>query len=448
MSAVVVEIGADVTSFTKAINNLPNNIRSATSGLQKTLSGIGFAYLAKEAVEIVGKFDRMERGMTTLTGSAEGARRRMDELREASKLPGVDFAQAVQADIKLQSVGVSAEMSKEAIIQFGNALSLAGGTAQDLDGVILALTQIISKGKVSAEEINQIAERVPQVRKVMKEAFGTADTEALQKMNISAEEFVETLTQGFAQLDRASAGLDEKFADITTTIDVAVNALMKGLVNEGTGGLSQLSAAVQENLHVFEALGVGIGNIGSIAVQSIGRATAEITDLLAIGGLVLGGEADIGDAARMVQQAREAQLQAQTAASGGGGAGGIGPMAKQAAGVNLFAAIMQPISTALSDALGPMSQVIGDQMMEQSRKFETAAKDLQSAAFSPMRGDVDVSFGRGGSVNPLRSGAANMIKELNNMSKSMADQVKLTQKGNAYLSEIEKAMRGLNIGYK
>lgn len=447
MSAVVVEIGADVTSFTKAINNLPNSIRGATSGLQNALRGIGFAYLAKEAVEIVGKFDRMERGMTTLTGSAEGARRRMDELREASELPGVDFAQAVQADIKLQSVGVSAEMSKQAIIQFGNALSLAGGTAQDLDGVILALTQIISKGKVSAEEINQIAERVPQVRKVMKEAFGTADTEALQKMNISAEEFVETLTQGFAQLDRASAGLDEKFADITTTLQVAVNALMKGLVGEGTKGLSELSTAVKENLFMFEALGVGIAKIGSVVVNTLGQLGREFTDVSAMIGLVAEGES-LGDAARMVQQARKAQMQAKAGSSGGGGAGGAGPMAKQAAGVNLFAAVMQPFSAALRDALDPIAQVIGEQMMEQSRKFATAAKDLQSAAFSPMRGDVDVSYGRGGSVNPLQSGAAGMIKELNGMSRSLADQVKLTQKGNAYLAEIEKTMRLLNIGYK
>lgn len=445
MSAVLVEIGADVTSFQKAVNSLPDRIRGATNGLQKALAGIGISYLAKQAVDVVGKFDRMERGMTTLEGSADGARRRMDELLEASKLPGVDFAQAVQGDIKLRSVGVSAEMSKQAIIQFGNALSLAGGTAQDLDGVILALTQIISKGKVSAEEINQIAERVPQVRQIMKDAFGTADTEALQDMNISVEEFVDGLIVGASTLKRASAGLDEKFADLSTTIDRAVNALMKGLVNEGTNGLSELSSAVQENIHVFEALGVGIGNIGSIAVQSIGRATAELTDLFAMAGLVIGGEG-IGDAARMVQQAREAQQSAAAAADAVKNAPSA--IQKQSAGINLLSTVMGPISNALKDVLGPVSEVIGNQMMEQSRKFSTAAKNLETAAFSPLKGDVDISFGRGSSVNPLRPGAANMIQELNNMSKSLENQVKLTQKGNAYLAEIEKTMRVLNIGYK
>lgn len=443
MSAVVVEIGADVSSFQKAINNLPNSVRGATSGLQRTLNAIGFTYLAKQAVEVVGKFDRMERGMTTLEGSADGARRRLDELREASKFPGVDFAQAVQGDIKLRSVGVSAEMSKNAIIEFGNALSLAGGTSADLDGVILALTQIISKGKVSAEEINQIAERVPQVRRVMQEAFGTADTEALQKMNIAAEEFVNTLIQGFAKLDRASAGLDEKFADITTTIETATNALMKGLVGEGTAGLSDLSSAVQDNLSLFESLGSGLRAIGSLTVQSLGRMTSELTDVIAIAQGMMEG-LDMEDAVRLVGLAREAQLQGPPVPGGGG----RDAIAKQAAGVNLFSAVVGPLGAAMSDILGPVSDVISKQMMEQSEKFSDAAKNLQSAAFSPMRGDVDISYGRGGSVNPLQSGAAGMIKELNGMSRSLADQVKLTQKGNAYLAEIEKTMRLLNIGYK
>ncbi|NBT32239.1 MAG: hypothetical protein EBT13_10180, partial [Rhodobacteraceae bacterium] len=358
MSAVVVEIGADVSSFQKAINNLPNSVRGATSGLQKTLNAIGFTYLAKQAVEVVGKFDRMERGMTTLEGSADGARRRLDELREASKFPGVDFAQAVQGDIKLRSVGVSAEMSKNAIIEFGNALSLAGGTSADLDGVILALTQIISKGKVSAEEINQIAERVPQVRRVMQEAFGTADTEALQKMNIGAEEFVNTLIQGFAKLDRASAGLDEKFADITTTIETATNALVKGLVGEGTAGLSDLSSAVQDNLSLFESLGSGLRAIGSVTVQSLGRMTSELTDVIAIAQGMIGG-LDMEDAVRLVGLAREAQLQGPPAPGGGGGRDAI---AKQAAGVNLFSAVIGPLGAAMSDILGPVSEVISKQM--------------------------------------------------------------------------------------
>lgn len=41
------------------------------------------------------------------------------------------------------------------------AIKATGGNAEQVDGALLALTQVFSKGKVSAEELNQIAERLP-----------------------------------------------------------------------------------------------------------------------------------------------------------------------------------------------------------------------------------------------------------------------------------------------
>ncbi len=236
-------------------------------GIQAAIGGLGLAAVAaltREGVRVVAAFDRMARGMTTLEGSATGAKFRMDELREASKLPGLDFEQAVQGDIRLRSVGVSAELSKRALIEMGNALSLAGGTSADLDGVVLALTQIISKGKVSAEEINQIAERVPQVRAVMQDMFGTADTETLQKMNIDAETFVSTLVGGFGKLERAQAGLDEKMNDFSTSLRGAANALLEGLVGKGSEGLSRLGALLDANNDKLREAGQWLGNADSV----------------------------------------------------------------------------------------------------------------------------------------------------------------------------------------
>ncbi|HCN77347.1 MAG TPA: hypothetical protein DIT13_09170, partial [Verrucomicrobiales bacterium] len=91
-----------------------------------------------------------------------------------------------------------------------------GGTRQDLDGVVLALGQISAKGKVSAEEINQIAERIPQVRAVMRAVFGTADTEAIQAMKLEANDFIRLLVAGLAELQRAQKGLQDELADIST----------------------------------------------------------------------------------------------------------------------------------------------------------------------------------------------------------------------------------------
>jgi len=298
-----VRFGYDGTALNRGLAQQEGKLKGFASstersfrGAQAAIGALGLGYLAREAVQVVTSFDRMQRGMTSLEGSAAGAKQRMDELREASKLPGLDFEQAVQGDIRLRSVGISAELSKKALVEMGNALSLAGGTAADLDGVVLALTQIVSKGKVSAEEINQIAERVPQVRAVMQDMFGTADTETLQRMNIDAETFVSTLVEGFGKLQRAQAGLDEKLNDFTTSIRTAATALLEGLVGQGADGLSRLGGLLDANNDKLRETGSLLGNAASGAVefvagfgQGIGEAigyTKQLADsLLETGGI-------------------------------------------------------------------------------------------------------------------------------------------------------------------
>lgn len=243
--------------------------RDMFGGIERFVAGGALIMAGQQAMSTVVSMDRLTRGMTTLEGSAEAATARMQSLRDAARLPGLDFEQAVKGDIRLRSVGISAELSREALIQMANALSLAGGTASDLDGVVLALTQIVSKGKVSAEEINQIAERVPQVRAVMKDMFGTADTEVLQKMNIDAETFVTTLVEGFGRLDRAQAGLDEKMNNFTASVKAATNAFAEGFVRGGVEGADAFGAALDRNNDSIRELGAAASSALGGAVDFI-----------------------------------------------------------------------------------------------------------------------------------------------------------------------------------
>src|SRR5690606_131635 len=142
----------------------------------------------------------------------------------------------------LRAVGISAEVSKRALLAFGNAVALAGGRADDLDGVALALSQIAAKGKISAEEINQLAERVPQVRKAMQEAFGTSDTEALGKQGVGAAQFIEAVVAELEKLppvagslgnsmDNAAISVRMFLAELGSTIDqsLGVGKALDGL---------------------------------------------------------------------------------------------------------------------------------------------------------------------------------------------------------------------------
>lgn len=205
-----VRIGSD-------IRGLQQGLKRAESALSKsnaTLSNLGaqlsntlsiaFAGIGVGALKSFGDIEKLQKGLESQLGSAEAARAELEKIREAAKAPGLGFEQFVKGSIQLQAVGENAEKARNTISVFGNALALAGKGAGELDGVVTALTQIKAKGVVSAEEINQIAERLPQIRTAMQDAFGTANTELIQKMGITAGDFIDGITKSLEKLPKAS----------------------------------------------------------------------------------------------------------------------------------------------------------------------------------------------------------------------------------------------------
>jgi tape measure domain-containing protein len=120
---------------------------------------------------------------------------------------------------------MSADQARAALLGFGNALATVGKGKTDLDGVIVALSQIASKSKVSAEEINQIAERVPQIRQIMKGAFGTADTEALQKMGVAPSEFISKIVTELGKLPKVAGGSKNAFENMSDSLKIGMAAI-------------------------------------------------------------------------------------------------------------------------------------------------------------------------------------------------------------------------------
>jgi tape measure domain-containing protein len=247
-------------------------MRSALGGL----AAAGGSFLAvREIVDATVKYDSLRLGMVSLTGSVEAATDRMAELRTLAKDPGLGFAQVVETDIRLRSAGISASVSERAIREFGNALAVVGKGKEELDGVALALSQIASKGKVSAEEINQIAERVPQIRAVMKDVFGTADTEEIQKMGIPVESFITLIVDGFSRtIPRAIIGLQGKWDNFT-------DALTGRLADFGKGVLEEMIKPIESATEALEKSEGAVVNFGD---RSAGFAADWLSQWGTIGG--------------------------------------------------------------------------------------------------------------------------------------------------------------------
>jgi len=213
-----------------------------TIGLSAPLALLGGA-----AIKTAGDFEALELALTSQLGSARAAREELSKLQKSAELPGLAFEQAVKGSVQLQAVGFSADRARETIEAFGNGLALVGKGGAELDGVLLALTQISAKGVVSAEEINQIAERLPQIRTLMKQAFGTANTEAIQKLGITSEVFIDAITKELQKLPKATGGIKNSIENSADAVKRFL-ASLGGEINKAFN-LPELAQKLSETLN-------------------------------------------------------------------------------------------------------------------------------------------------------------------------------------------------------
>jgi len=235
---------------------------TSVAALKNIAKAAGVAAVAFGAwgISVAAQRQSVELGLKSMLGSAEAASRAMKRLQAVALKPGVTFDSGAQLATSLIAVRIEADVAIDAIEQFGNALALAGRGEAELQRVGVALSQIVSKGKVSAEEINQLAEAVPQIRAVMTDVFGTADTEKLQKefaaAGVSAEQFIGLIVKGFGALPRAADSFANSITNLKAAFrDVAAAFGAAFATDEGAQGLRDITAAVTGLVPVFAKLG-------------------------------------------------------------------------------------------------------------------------------------------------------------------------------------------------
>ncbi|MDB4952088.1 MAG: hypothetical protein JWM27_4737 [Gemmatimonadetes bacterium] len=312
LSELIVKLDTDLSGLDRgmtAAQRSANQLADKMADLGKTLSlGVTLPIVAFGAscVKAAADVDSLSRGMAAVTGSAEAAAKEMTALREVAKLPGLGFREAVSGSIALQAAGFSALTARRALLEFGNALATVGKGKAELDRVTLALSQMASKGKISAEELNQLAESVPQIRVVMKDAFGTADTEKLQKSGVTVQQWVDRVLDSLGKLKRVSGGVGNEFENLSDTFFQLRVTIGQQLLPAVVPLLSGLSALLEKAGSVSpEALRMGIA-FGVVAAAipplifvagSLTTAITAISTALSIGILpllVVGGPLLIG----------------------------------------------------------------------------------------------------------------------------------------------------------
>lgn len=252
----------------RAMRNVGNAARGVGEAIRtaadatRLLDAAQASFATVTGVQAAMAYDSQVRGLAAYAKNAQELQDQLGRLQEIAKLPGLGLKEVRAGVLQLEAAGLNAQTAERALMAFGNALALVGKGKSELDGVILALGQIASKGSISAEEINQIAERVPQIRQVLVSAFGTASTEAIQKMGISADQAIKRIIAGLEQLPKATTSALTTFENLQDALEQAFLPIGRGILDifsSAEGGTMRLIDRIAEMGRqigeVFSAIG-------------------------------------------------------------------------------------------------------------------------------------------------------------------------------------------------
>lgn len=138
---------------------------------------------------------------TTMLGSAQLAEDHLKELQQFALKTPFQFGELIDASQRMQALGFNAQQVIPVLTDVGNAVAAAGGGSERLDRVVLALSQIQSKGKVMTQELNQLAEAGIPAFRILQETLNKSGAEVrklVEDGKISSKVFLDAF-QKFSQ---------------------------------------------------------------------------------------------------------------------------------------------------------------------------------------------------------------------------------------------------------
>ncbi|WP_061912170.1 tape measure protein [Geobacillus sp. B4113_201601] len=213
------EILLDDSKFTSKMSAAERDIRNFESGAGRwgsrlgalatgAIAGLGASIAAvgtmavKTGVDFNAMKEQSEIAWTTLLGSADEAKKTINDLVQLGAKTPFEFEGLDKSAKLLNMAGFEGEKLKETLIAVGDAVSAVGGGQEELEGVSMALFQMSAKGKASAEEMNQLAERGIPAWEILSETMGKPIPE-LMKMSeqgkLMANQVIPALVKGMGE---------------------------------------------------------------------------------------------------------------------------------------------------------------------------------------------------------------------------------------------------------
>ena len=216
--------GATVGFFT---GGAPGAVGGAIAG--GVADGIaGLAALSKEAAITRAEFDKLQISLRLAAGSefdssVEAIRRVVDDFNAPLVDTTEQFTKLYAAS---QGSGIAFSELEDLFVGLSAANKAYAGDAEDLNGILRAFTQIISKGTVQSEELKgQVGERLPGAFKKAADSLGLTTAQlqkALEQGEIQSADFVKKFGKYMLQYEEDAKIIAQSPAEAGARLEVAL----------------------------------------------------------------------------------------------------------------------------------------------------------------------------------------------------------------------------------
>jgi tape measure domain-containing protein len=175
-----------------------------------SVSAIGAASSA--VVEFTNNMEKAQISLEYFLGSAEQARGFMANMKDFAATTAFSTEQALTLSRRLMAAQFDPKQVRGVMEILNDASAASGGTAEQMDRIVLALSQIKTNGKVAGQELRQLAEAGIPIYKLLQEELGLTGKEIMNigDLQIEGDLGVAAVLNG---LEKRYKGAAERIAD-------------------------------------------------------------------------------------------------------------------------------------------------------------------------------------------------------------------------------------------
>lgn len=191
-----------------AIDKVGHGVENAATFGAVGLLGLGAAG-ARWGLQFDSQVESAIQRFNVFTGSVQASRQLFQQVQAVNQNSAFGLADLADSAAKLGNAGIkNVPQSLQAV---ANAASAAGGGADRLDRITVAMSQIAAGGTIAADDINQLSDAGVNVRAVLAREFHLTAQQVrnIGDQGIDSKKALEVLTRYFTSGTMAKAAADQ-----------------------------------------------------------------------------------------------------------------------------------------------------------------------------------------------------------------------------------------------